>query len=98
MIKYNAREPEAAKRYADIAKFIGLCGNTNEELVDALIAHLRKMNEALGDYDLDGFGSVLKKMSKFKVTDEQRRLLEQMKTAGDDFDYDALEELIGQWK
>ncbi|MBR0329568.1 MAG: response regulator, partial [Selenomonadaceae bacterium] len=57
-----------------------------------------KMNEALGDYDLDGFGSLLKKMSKFKVTDEQRRLLEQMKTAGDDFDYDALEELIGQWK
>ena len=47
VIKYNAREPEAAKRYADIAKFIGLCGNTNEELVDALIAHLRKMNEAL---------------------------------------------------
>lgn len=67
---------------------------SRQELEDTI----GKMNEALGDYDLDGFGSLLKKMSKFKVTEEQRRLLEQMKTAGDDFDYDALEELISQWK
>lgn len=57
-----------------------------------------EMNQALGEYDLDGFGSLLKKMSKFKVSDEQRALLDKMQTAGDDFDYDALEELISQWK
>ncbi len=67
---------------------------SRQELEDTI----GKMNEALGDYDLDGFGSLLKKMSKFKVTDEQRQLLEQMKTAGDDFDYDALEKLIAQWR
>lgn len=67
---------------------------SRQELEDTI----GKMNEALGDYDLDGFGSLLKKMSKFKVTEEQRQLLEQMKTAGDDFDYDALEKLIAQWR
>ncbi|MGM9540590.1 ATP-binding protein [Anaerovibrio sp.] len=67
---------------------------SRQELEDTI----GKMNEALGDYDLDGFGSLLKKMSKFKVTEEQRQLLEQMKTAGNDFDYDALEKLIAQWK
>ena len=43
VIKYNAKEPEAAARYAKIAKFINLPGNTDEELVDALIARIREM-------------------------------------------------------
>lgn len=47
VIKYNSREPEAAKRYADIARFLGLAGKTDLELTDALIAHIRKMNAAL---------------------------------------------------
>lgn len=47
VIRFNAKEPEAAKRYAEIARFIDLKGSTDEELVDALIAELRGMNEKL---------------------------------------------------
>ena len=37
VIKFNARNAEAAGRYAEIARFIDLPGSTTEELVDALI-------------------------------------------------------------
>lgn len=47
VIKFNAKNEIAAERYADIAKFIGLKGETTSELVDALIAELRAMNDAL---------------------------------------------------
>ena len=47
VIKFNAKEPEAAKRYAEITRFIDLKGSTDEELVDALITELRGMNEKL---------------------------------------------------
>ncbi|MDQ0359273.1 iron-containing alcohol dehydrogenase [Breznakia pachnodae] len=47
VIKFNAKEPEAAKRYAQIADFLRLEGTTTEELVDALIAHIKKMNAQL---------------------------------------------------
>lgn len=47
VIKYNSKNAEAAERYAEIAKFIDLDGNTTDELVDALIAELIKMNESL---------------------------------------------------
>ena len=47
VIKYNAKNPEAAERYAQIAKFIGLEGQSNVELVDALIKELRAMNKSL---------------------------------------------------
>lgn len=47
VIRFNAKEPEAAKRYAEIARFIDLEGSTDEELVAALIAELRGMNEKL---------------------------------------------------
>ena len=47
VIKYNSKNAEAAERYAEIAKFINLPGNTTEELVDALIAELREMNKQL---------------------------------------------------
>ncbi len=42
VIRYNAKDPEAAKRYAQIAAHIGL-----EPNADALIKHIRKMNKAL---------------------------------------------------
>jgi len=48
VIKFNAKNETAAKRYADIAKFIGLKGNTVDELVLQLIAHIRAMNSILG--------------------------------------------------
>ena len=47
VIKYNAKEPEAAKRYAQIAKFLGLAGKTDMELTDALIAHIKGLNAKL---------------------------------------------------
>lgn len=47
VIKFNSKVPEAAKRYADIARFIDLKGNNDEELVHALIAEIRSMNQKL---------------------------------------------------
>ena len=47
VIQYNAKVATAAERYADIARFIGLKGETTEELVAALVAELREMNRQL---------------------------------------------------
>lgn len=47
VIRFNAKEPAAAERYAKIAKFLGLAGTTTDELVAALIAHIQEMNRAL---------------------------------------------------
>ena len=47
VIQYNAKVPEASERYAEIARFIGLPGETADELVRALVAELREMNRQL---------------------------------------------------
>ncbi len=47
VIRFNARVPEAAERYAEIARFIHLPGSTTGELVDAYIAKVRELNDAL---------------------------------------------------
>ena len=49
VIKFNARNAEAAGRYAEIARFIDLPGSTTEELVDALTDYYmyREMTAAL---------------------------------------------------
>ena len=47
LIKQNSKDPVAAERYAYIADFIHLGGNTTEEKIDNLIAMLRKMNDEL---------------------------------------------------
>ncbi|MEA5059420.1 MAG: iron-containing alcohol dehydrogenase [Clostridia bacterium] len=47
VIQYNAKEPEAAKRYAQIAKFLGLAGKTDAELTNALVAHIQGLNAKL---------------------------------------------------
>ena len=47
VIKFNAKEPEAAARYAKIARFIGLTGTTDEELTTALLGRLVELNKAL---------------------------------------------------
>ena len=47
VIKFNSKVPEAAERYAEIAKSLNLKGNTTEELVDALIAKIKELNNAL---------------------------------------------------
>lgn len=47
VIKFNSKEPEAMARYADIARFIGLAGDSDEALTDALIAEIKEMNKEL---------------------------------------------------
>ena len=47
VIQYNAKNPEAAQRYAEIAKFIDLPGGNTDELVKALVNEINKMNKAL---------------------------------------------------
>ncbi|SFR72720.1 iron-containing alcohol dehydrogenase [Anaeromicropila populeti] len=47
VIQFNAKNAEAAERYAEIAGFIGLKGDSTEELVAALVAELKAMNERL---------------------------------------------------
>ena len=47
VIKYNSKNEAAAKRYAEIADFLGLGGSTVTEKVDLLVKMLRDMNDAL---------------------------------------------------
>lgn len=47
VIAFNAKNETAAKRYAEIADYMNLGGNTTEEKVQLLIAQLRKMNDEL---------------------------------------------------
>lgn len=80
VIKFNAKDETAAKRYADIARFIDLKGETTEELVDALIAEIRSMNGKLnipscikeyegGIIDEAEFNSKLKTVAELAVGD-----------------------------
>lgn len=47
VIKFNSKDPEAKKRYGEIADFMKLGGNSDDEKVDLLIQTLRKMNDDL---------------------------------------------------
>ncbi|MGN0587159.1 MAG: iron-containing alcohol dehydrogenase [Oscillospiraceae bacterium] len=47
VIKFNAKDPEAKKRYGVIADYMHLGGNSDDEKVDLLIKYLRGMNDAL---------------------------------------------------
>ena len=47
VIKYNAEVQEAKERYAYIARFLGLSGETDDELVQSLITEIKAMNKAL---------------------------------------------------
>ena len=47
VIAYNAKDPEAKKRYGVIADYMHLAGSTDDEKVAALIAYLRGMNDKL---------------------------------------------------
>ncbi len=58
---------------------------------------IHDMDSAIADFDMDNFAVLLDKLSKFRVNDEQRELISKMKDAEDDFDYDALEQLINKW-
>ena len=47
VIKYNAKDPTAKKRYADIAKSVGLTGGSDDELVKALCDKIDGYNVSL---------------------------------------------------
>ena len=47
VIAYNAKNPEALERYAEISDFMGLGGNSKEEKIQLLITYLRGMNDKL---------------------------------------------------
>ncbi len=47
VIAYNAKNPEAFDRYAEISDFMGLGGNSKEEKIQLLITYLRGMNDKL---------------------------------------------------
>ena len=61
VIAYNAKDPEAKKRYGVIADYMHLAGSTDDEKVAALIAYLRGMNDKLniphciGHYGADSY-------------------------------------------
>lgn len=47
VIKYNAHNPEAMRRYADIARQVGLGGTSEKAQVNALIAKIEEFNRAM---------------------------------------------------
>jgi alcohol dehydrogenase class IV len=47
VIRFNSKDPEAKKRYGEIADFMKLGGSNDDEKVDLLIEYLRKMNDDL---------------------------------------------------
>lgn len=61
VIAYNAKDERAAERYAFIADYMGLGGETRDEKIAALIAMVRKMNDDLNiphcikNYGADSF-------------------------------------------
>lgn len=80
VIKYNSKNEEAAVRYAEIATFIGLKGDSVNDLVDALINEIKLMNDALNipkcikDYengiiDENEFNSKLSDVAALAISD-----------------------------
>lgn len=48
VIKYNAKDPVAAKRYAEIAHMVGLEGASEKALINSLCAKIDEFNKILG--------------------------------------------------
>lgn len=98
LAKYSAVLAFISDRFMDEILQKRVVESVHEASHQELEVAVREMNKALADYDLDGLGEIFEKIAKFRITDEQRALLEEMQAAVDNFDYDALEELITQWK
>lgn len=62
VIKYNAKDATAMKRYADIARFVGLEGATDEELMLALCARIDDYNVQM---------SIPKTLKEFGIVEEE---------------------------
>lgn len=48
VIKYNAKDPVAAKRYAEIARRVGLEGSSEQSLINSLCEKINEFNVILG--------------------------------------------------
>ncbi|WAW13979.1 iron-containing alcohol dehydrogenase [Peptostreptococcus equinus] len=61
VIAFNAKDKETAKRYVEIANFMGLEGNSDDDKIKSLIEYLRDMNDQLNiphcikNYGADSF-------------------------------------------
>lgn len=62
VIKYNAKDATALKRYADIARSVDLEGNTDEELMQALCAKIDAYNVEL---------NIPKTLKEFGINEEE---------------------------
>jgi len=62
VIKYNAKNKEACQRYAQIAKFVGLTGSSDEELTQALCAKIDEYNVKL---------NIPKTLKEFGIQEEE---------------------------
>jgi len=62
VIKYNAHEPEAMRRYADIARRVGLGGESEKSQVNALIEKIESFNRKL---------NIPKTIKEFGVNEEE---------------------------
>lgn len=77
VIQYNAKDATAMKRYADIARAVGLTGTTDSELVAALIAKIDAYNvklnipKTLKEFGVDEkeFNEKLPKIAELAVGD-----------------------------
>lgn len=78
VIKYNAHEPEAMRRYADIARRIGLGGTSEKSRVNDLIDKIEEFNRAL---------AIPKTIQEFGVKEEE--FLEKIDTIAENAVNDA---------
>ena len=57
VIRYNAKDPVAAKRYAEIARKVGLPGNSEQALINSLCKKIDRFNDLLSiPHTLKEFG------------------------------------------
>ena len=62
VIKYNAKDPVAAKRYAEIARRMGLPGTSEKALINSLVAKIDAFNVELG---------IPKTLKEFGINEEE---------------------------
>ena len=59
---------------------------------------IRGLSAALADYDLDTVGDCLAKLEGLQLSEAQQALLQKLKQAQEEYDYDTLEQLLAAWQ
>lgn len=62
VIQYNAREPQAAARYAEIARRTGLCGSSQKALINSLCKKIQ---------DYNGYLNIPATLKEFGIIEEE---------------------------